>query len=554
MKPMPPEKPSSKEVVEEPKKPTRLDGSMTELLRTTISPKEAEMFRNATTIVKEQWKPSPQASTLTLAQWAAAIHTMNPQVFERDCMRTFMPHMRACITDLEKKDLVAESQKNVRSYDGFFAQPWATQQHHLEHAKMQAHIMIANTLGSHLSWQTTKEGQKLFVDALIREDVKLIQELYDPTHFIESEIVSHTSSMERSELRERIETTRWIATLKTNPQYQRFFERLTQSKDEYIYTTDTAPKPMKWSMRRITIASPQPGKNPRAHSALLFQSLEHPLATFLYKHEVEQEESAQPSITLNTEIIGTKAAQTVKEEQSDDLPSSNKELQEYDLPTTKDIIHLRVFPSTFTDDLVWAKLVDSAALTTALSKRNPRVKRHPPIITNEPLADLRTAIKTAQAYRHTKNIHLCIDVFSHGTPDQLEFGPGKQFTQEDLLSLVSEFPDCTFTFNTMGCFGGGMRKLLANPAFINDPDVQQRLAVFLQTKPDIENVGTAGGMSLYYLYLIQSILKGSTYGKAAFDTDRKTKSKNGIDAEAIINGHLHSSIQPQPDWHSMLVA
>ena len=91
-----------------------------------------------------------------------------------------------------------------------------------------------------------------------------------------------------------------------------------------------------------------------------------------------------------------------------------------------------------------------------------------------------------------------------------------------------------------------MRELLKNKEFMGSEDLQKRLAVFLQTKPFMENIGEKMDISGYYLYLINSWMHGKTYGGSAHDADIGVKKDKGIDAEAIIDGNLHSNARSTP--------
>ena len=132
--------------------------------------------------------------------------------------------------------------------------------------------------------------------------------------------------------------------------------------------------------------------------------------------------------------------------------------------------------------------------------------------------------------------HFCIDIFSHGSKDHFVFE--KQLQAKDIVQITKDFPQCTFTYNTIACYGAGMMKgTLENTDFAKDKELQSRLTVFTQSKGDIPNLPAySTAVTMYYVHLMQALNDGKSYGEAHRRADIEVKKYLPVDAEAVIDG------------------
>lgn len=244
-------------------------------------------------------------------------------------------------------------------------------------------------------------------------------------------------------------------------------------------------------------------------------------------------------------------------------------LDRYDLPKDRKAVHVRVFPKSlqkgFADDPVESTLMTSMILSATLRSRyGDRMALLPPLFSDDPAPELSSQVHAA--YRQGIR-HFVIDIFAHGDPDSLAFRA--PLRMDVLMDLARACPEGSFTINTSACYGGGLVK-----SFLDDSnrDLQERIALFTQTKPDMVNLPaslatpsqmresqadgvspaatprsredfrrTSPGQRLryggtnYYIELIHGLLQGHGYGRACRDADRRSK-RFGTDGDSVIHG------------------
>lgn len=241
-------------------------------------------------------------------------------------------------------------------------------------------------------------------------------------------------------------------------------------------------------------------------------------------------------IDKNPEKIGETANVALETYRQEHSAEQADALNNYDLPSDRNIFHLRVFPKTY-------NIVSHKGLHTSMFLSNTLKQRYkdsmtirPPIFSDDPEVSLRQEIKTLFEGNKGKPIHLCIDIFSHGQKGHFSFE--KPLEAKHLVQIAKEFPQCSFTYNTIACYGAGMMQGMSNEkSFASDPNLQSRLAVFTQTKGDAVNVTAASdAVTIYYMHLMQALNEGKSYGEAARRADLEVKAYLPIDAEALING------------------
>jgi hypothetical protein len=234
--------------------------------------------------------------------------------------------------------------------------------------------------------------------------------------------------------------------------------------------------------------------------------------------------------------IDKKADEAVATYQKEHGKEQQDTLNNYDLPKDRKIAHIRLFPQTY-DGIVSKGLQSSMLLSTALKTRYKEAFiGRPPLFSDEPEKALRQEIQDVLKANGGKAAHFCIDVFSHGSKDHFVFE--KQLQAKDVVQIAKDFPQCTFTYNTIACYGAGMMKgTLENTDFATDKGLQSRLAVFTQSKGDIPNLPAySTAVTMYYVHLMQALNDGKSYGEAHRIADIEVKKYLPVDAEAIIDG------------------
>lgn len=242
------------------------------------------------------------------------------------------------------------------------------------------------------------------------------------------------------------------------------------------------------------------------------------------------------AIDEHPEKIGQAADTALKTYRQEHSAEQAEALSNYDLPSDRDIFHLRVFPKKY-NGVVLKGLHTSMLLSNTLKQRyKDAMTIRPPIFSDDPETGLRQEIKALLEAHDNKRIHLCIDIFNHGQKDHFSFE--KQLEAKHLVQIAKEFPQCSFTYNTIACYGAGMMQGMSNDkSFASDPNLQSRLAVFTQSKGDLVNAtATSDAVTMYYMHLMRALNEGKSYGEAARRADLEVKMYLPMDAEALING------------------
>lgn len=255
-----------------------------------------------------------------------------------------------------------------------------------------------------------------------------------------------------------------------------------------------------------------------------------------------------------------KVLQTAIDDQ-ESLERKKDTIAKFDLPKDQPVSYLQIFPASFESNL--GVEVIASSLHPALMVKNALKQKYgskfnasPIIFSDDPKSSLVQEI-SAGYQKGTKNF--CIDLFNHGSEDKIEFRT--PFSAKDLAEIVRNFPDCNFTFGTIACFGGGLREGILEEIKKN-PEIKNRINIFLQTKPDVVNrvATTTKNIKIegidrpfrkteyyatnYSLYFTKALYEGKTFGEAHLYADTETKKNEPLDAEAIINGDLFSILQP----------
>jgi hypothetical protein len=228
---------------------------------------------------------------------------------------------------------------------------------------------------------------------------------------------------------------------------------------------------------------------------------------------------------------------------------NTEQLKTYNLPTKEQSVYLRVFPRKL-DPVVRANLQPSVILCSVLRSRYPKMETPPILFTDRPAVELESRI--GESYRAGCRF-FCLDFYSHGTPDSLTYKD--TLAADQITVLLKQFPQARFQISTIGCYGGGLRDGFMRE-FAKHPDLEKRVSVFLQSKPDTPNKGgflrkerdnadypdARSYSTYYYLFLTQALLAGKSYGEAAHFADVNSKRYIYTDPEAIIDGRLYSRV------------
>lgn len=243
------------------------------------------------------------------------------------------------------------------------------------------------------------------------------------------------------------------------------------------------------------------------------------------------------AIDENPEKIGQAADTALETYQREHSTEQTEALKNYDLPSDRNIVHLRVFPKKY-NSVSLKGLHTSMLLSNTLKQRyQDAITIRPPIFSDDPEAALRKEIKVLLEENGNKQIHLCIDIFNHGQKGHFSFE--KKLEAKHLIQIAKEFTQCSFTYNTIACYGAGMMQgMTDDKSFASDPDLQSRLAVFTQSKGDVVNMTAAShAVTIYYMHLMRALSEGKSYGEAARRADLEVKIYLPMDAEALIDGH-----------------
>jgi|GEM_PF-5500782 len=218
----------------------------------------------------------------------------------------------------------------------------------------------------------------------------------------------------------------------------------------------------------------------------------------------------------------------------------HKELAKFDLPSEK-IRHINVFPRKF-DITISTDLHFSLVLQETLKYRYPNIETGPVLHTDNPAKDL--DLEIAQEYAKGTRIFY-LNISNHGNEADIEFE--EPLNSASLIALAKKYPDTKFIINTSACFGGGLREGFQKE-FRNDPEMENRFAVFLHSQSDFVNAtgvhtespGDIENQKFYStnygLFLAEGLQIGMTYGQAVIYADEKAKKFFEADPETIING------------------
>lgn len=131
--------------------------------------------------------------------------------------------------------------------------------------------------------------------------------------------------------------------------------------------------------------------------------------------------------------------------------------------------------------------------------------------------------------------HFYINLLAHGSTDGLAF-PGKasagSLPFQDLADVFSRYNDCTFTVNTIGCFGGGYAKGMKNFSDVEGMP-EGRVTMFLQTKGHTVNYAFYNDILCGFLAKMRDGDADAprTYGEAHYRADQYLKRTRFLDAE-----------------------
>lgn len=223
-------------------------------------------------------------------------------------------------------------------------------------------------------------------------------------------------------------------------------------------------------------------------------------------------------------------------------------LQNFDFPKDQKIYHIRLFP-TPPDSVIDSTILTSEMYSCALKTRykdNIDIQRIS--FTDTPDSCLRDKIKEG----YNKGVRFfSIDIANHGYDGGIGFK--QTFSAEHIINIAKEYSDCKFFYTTVACYGGKLRTNLQK-AFEEDAKLGERIALLVETKPDMVNRiarvsvdpdSTACRGSAFRLYMIQALLDPSikTMGEAARYADQRTLLIIGLDPESLFWGELFSQVQ-----------
>ncbi len=225
----------------------------------------------------------------------------------------------------------------------------------------------------------------------------------------------------------------------------------------------------------------------------------------------------------------------------------------FDLPKSEGIEYLRLSLDKF-DPVITPTFFGSTVFAESLGQFYPNLHVATPILTSKPKEDLMARVRES----YTKGTRqFFIDIYAHGSKEKLAIGDGLE--AGDLIAIAKEFPDANFYFSTMGCFGGGLREGFLQ-AMEKEPELKQRVSLFLQTKPDVINIiqgrvlervdgeltkAATGELTIYQMALLKALSKGKTFGEAIIAADKEAKIKMYMDPETIIGGQLITELEKE---------
>ncbi len=377
-----------------------------------------------------------------------------------------------------------------------------------------------------LTMQPTPEGQRLCEKAFAEWEHQLLKEHTDDMPRFLSEQIAYAQKYEENFLRPFMRTA-ISGTMDQFAEQEKFpnlRSKLERKGEEFFYTSKHADgKQRRWQVEVYSEGAP----------ILCFRALGDAEPDLVFAVDFVEGLNALEADTARIDRAADKAVRHFAQEGQ---AEEQKTLRSYDMPRDRTVAHVRLFPHVY-DPLVASSLTTSTLLSCALGKRyKGRFVPGPMVFSDDPENALRSEIQRTLEQNHGVKLHFCVDVFSHGSKEDLIFS--KPLTAAHLVSIAQEYPQCTFTYNTIACYGGGlMQGIEASATFASDPELRSRIAVFTQSKGDVPNLpAKAAVATMYYAYFLQALNEGKTYGEAHLHADRAVKKFLPVDAEAVIGG------------------
>jgi ferritin-like protein len=229
---------------------------------------------------------------------------------------------------------------------------------------------------------------------------------------------------------------------------------------------------------------------------------------------------------------------------------NKKFLKGFELPKNRKIGYISLFDNKFDLTFNLAETNHFAILMVKILKARgykldlSGMQGRPFVETGNPVKFLNEQVKKL----HAKGIRdFYFDLNGHGSSAGI--GIGKGINAKQLVDLFKKYPDSKFNITSIACHGGGLRKGIL--AYLKTAEGKKRakdISVFLQSKPNKTNkvgqLDTAESgqnyVSNYYAVFARFLLKGMSFGQAAYAADQEVKKYYPNDAEAIVNGRLIS--------------
>jgi hypothetical protein len=386
-----------------------------------------------------------------------------------------------------------------------------------------------------ISVQSSEEGKKLCTETFLRWEQEMNAKAgKDIPRFVRQQIdyeQKNDAEIIRPRAKDALKKT--IDGFATDGKYATMRSKLEQKNEEFFYTSQNKEgKTRTWKVEFYSDAAP----------LLCFRSVEKAEPGLVFTIDLIDGIEALEADIGKIDRVAERAATDYAQEHG---AEQQKVLNGYDLPKDRMIAHVRLFPQSF-DEIVSKGLHTSQLLSSTLKSRyGENIVSRPPLFSNEPDQALRKDIEDTLKANGNRPTHFCIDVFSHGTKDHFVFA--KKLEAKHLIQIAKDFPQCTFTYNTIACYGGGvMKDITHDEAFAKDENLKSRLTVFTQSKGDVPNLPAhATVATVYYAYLMQALHDGKSYGEAHRIADINVKKHLPLDAEAFIDGMKLSMDKPR---------
>ena len=325
--------------------------------------------------------------------------------------------------------------------------------------------------------------------------------------------------------------------------YPKIFEHATVDNGQIVLTLPTAMNGEEEQWNILIIAK----------SALFLRSCSDSKRAFMFEPDL---------LNDNPHRFIALAKQSAIDTEHEKSEEQKKVMKNYELPKDRPVVVLRVIDtSSLEKDAAMKTALSTSSLKAGAFKlRYPNVSLLAPIFVQDqdPTAAIENEISQTQKEHKRDDIHIILDLYSHGQQDGLDFGKEK-FTAENLLSIANKKSSCTFTVDTIACYGGGLvTGILNSQDFQNDAALQKQIALFTHAKSNAPNVGESlvavfhgaevssglGFSDVYTREFIRHLIEGKTYGEAALEADDATKKTWFTDGEAVIHGKKLSQATP----------